>query len=60
LCLKNNINYQTLEAIERSRRSFNKYIGSYISVDKTDWETWFEYLVYCFYTTTKKLYIRIH
>jgi len=30
--------HQTVGTIERSHRTFNEYIRSYISVDKTDWD----------------------
>ena len=43
--------HQTLGTIERSHRTFNEYIRSYISVDKTDWDIWLQYFVYCFNTT---------
>ena len=43
--------HQTLGTIERSHRTFNEYIRSYISVDKTDWDIWLPYFVYCFNTT---------
>jgi len=29
---------QTVGSVERSHRTFNEYIRSYISVDKTDWD----------------------
>jgi len=28
-----------------------EFIRSYISVDKTDWDVWLQYFVYCFNTT---------
>lgn len=43
--------HQTLGTVERSHRTFNEYIRSYISVDKTDWDIWLQYFVYCFNTT---------
>jgi len=43
--------HQTLGTIERSHRTFNEYIRSYISADKTDWDVWIQYFVYCFNTT---------
>jgi len=43
--------HQTVGTIERSHRTFNEYIRSYISVDKTDWDVWLQYFVFCFNTT---------
>jgi len=43
--------HQTVGTIERSHRTFNEYIRSYISVDKTDWDVWHQYFVFCFNTT---------
>nr|AAL90422.1 RH61266p [Drosophila melanogaster] len=43
--------HQTLGTIERSHRTFNEYIRSYISADKTDWDVWIQYFTYCFNTT---------
>jgi len=43
--------HQTLGTIERSHRTFNEYVRSYISVDKTDWDIWIQYFTYCFNTT---------
>lgn len=43
--------HQTLGTIERSHRTFNEYIRSYISVDKSDWDIWLPYFTYCFNTT---------
>ena len=43
--------HQTVGTIERSHRTFNEYIRSYISIDKTDWDVWLTYFVYCFNTT---------
>jgi len=43
--------HQTLGIIERSHRTFNEYIRSYISADKTDWDVWIQYFTYCFNTT---------
>jgi len=40
--------YQTVGTVERSRRTFNEYTRSYISIDKNDWDVW---LKYCFNTT---------
>ena len=43
--------HQTLGTIERSHRTFNEYVRSYISVDKDDWDVWLTYFTYCFNTT---------
>jgi len=43
--------HQTVGTIERSHRTFNEYIRSYISVDKTDWDVWLQYFFFCFNTT---------
>lgn len=43
--------HQTLGTVERSHRTLNEYLRSYISVDKTDWDVWLNYFVYCFNTT---------
>lgn len=59
LCQLLNIDYvtstayhhQTLGTIERSHRTFNEYVRSYISSDRTDWDEWLAYFTYCFNTT---------
>jgi len=43
--------HQTVGTVERSHRTFNEFIRTYISTDKTDWDIWLKYLVYCFNTT---------
>ena len=43
--------HQTLGTIEKSHRTFNEYVRSYISTDKSDWDEWLKYFVYCFNTT---------
>jgi len=37
--------------VERSHRTFNEFIRSYILVDKTDWDVWLKYFVYRSNTT---------
>jgi len=32
--------HQTVGTVERSHRTFNEYIRSYISIDKNDWDEW--------------------
>ena len=43
--------HQTLGTVERSHRTFNEYVRSYISIDKNDWDEWLKYFTYCFNTT---------
>lgn len=43
--------HQTLGTVERSHRTFNEYVRSYISLDRTDWDEWLRYFAYCFNTT---------
>lgn len=43
--------HQTLGTIERSHRTFNEYVRSYISLDRSDWDEWLRYFAYCFNTT---------
>jgi len=43
--------HQTVGTVERSHRTLNEFIRSYISVDKTDWDVWLRYFVYFFNTT---------
>lgn len=43
--------HQTLGTVERSHRTFNEYMRSYISMDKDDWDVWLKYFTYCFNTT---------
>ena len=43
--------HQTLRTVERSHRTFNEYVRSYISVEKNDWDEWIHYFTYCFNTT---------
>lgn len=43
--------HQTLGTVERSHRTFNEYVRSYISVDKCDWDVWLRYFTYCYNTT---------
>lgn len=43
--------HQTLGTVERSHRTFNEYVRSYISVDKSDWDEWLKYFTYCYNTT---------
>lgn len=43
--------HQTLGTIERSHRTFNEYLRSYIDINRTDWDEWLKYFTYCFNTT---------
>jgi len=43
--------HQTAGIVERSQRTFNKFIRTHISTGKTDWDVWLKYFVYCFNTT---------
>lgn len=43
--------HETLGTVERSHRTFNEYLRTYISSDKSDWDTWLKYFVYCYNTT---------
>jgi len=43
--------HQTVGTIERSHKTFNEYIRSYISVNRTYWDLWLQYFVFCFNTT---------
>lgn len=43
--------HQTLGTVERSHKTFNEYVRSYISIDKTDWCEYLSYFAYCFNTT---------
>lgn len=43
--------HQTLGTVERSHRTFNEYIRSYISIERDDWDEWLRYFTYCFNTT---------
>jgi len=40
-----------IKTVERSHKTFNEYIRSYISIDKNDWDVWLKYFVYFFNTT---------
>ena len=48
--------HQTLETVEKSHRTFNEYVRSYISIDKTDWDEWLKYFTYCFNTTPSSVH----
>lgn len=43
--------HQTLGVVERSHRTFNEYIRSYIDINRLDWDEWLKYFTYCFNTT---------
>jgi len=44
--------HQTVETVERSHRTINEFIWSYISINKSDWDVWLPYFTYCFKTTS--------
>lgn len=43
--------HRTLGTIERSHRTFNEYVRSYVNESKTDWDDWLGYFTYCYNTT---------
>jgi len=43
--------HQTLGVVERNHRTFNEYVRSYLSADKSDWDNWLQYFTYCYNTT---------
>ena len=48
--------HQTVGTIERSHRTLNEYVRSYISIDKYDWDEWLKYFTYCFNTTPSTIH----
>lgn len=43
--------HRTVGTVERSHRTFNEYLRSYINEYKTDWDDWLVYFTYCYNTT---------
>ena len=43
--------HQTLGTVEKSHRTLNEYLRSFISIDRDDWDTNLPYFTYCFNTT---------
>ena len=43
--------HQTLGVCERTHRTFNEYVRSYVNDSKTDWDDWLLYFTYNFNTT---------
>lgn len=43
--------HETLGTVERSHRTLNEYLRTYISSDKSDWDIWSKFFVYCYNTT---------
>lgn len=43
--------HQTLGTVERSHRTLNEYIRSYIHAARNDWDEWVKYFAYTFNTT---------
>jgi len=48
--------HQTVGTVERNHRTFNEYLRSYINSDKTDWDEWLKYFVYCYNTTPSSVH----
>ena len=48
--------HQTLGTIERSHRTLNEYLRSYLKVDRSDWDEWMKYFTYCFNTTPSSVH----
>jgi len=40
--------HQTVGTVERSHRTFNEFIRSYISLNKSDKDAWLPYFTHCF------------
>lgn len=43
--------HQTLGTVERSHRTLNEYLRSYLDNGRTDWDDWLAYFTYCYNTT---------
>lgn len=43
--------HQTLGMVERSHRTFNEYLRSYLSPNRSDWDTYLKYFAYCYNVT---------
>ena len=43
--------HQTVGTVERSHRTLNEYLRTYLSSDKSDWDDWVKFFTYCFNTT---------
>lgn len=43
--------HETLGTCERSHRTFNEYVRTYIASDKLDWDVWLQYFTYCYNTS---------
>lgn len=43
--------HRSVGTIERSHRTFNEYVRSYINNGKTDWDEWLNSFTYCYNTT---------
>jgi len=48
--------HQTLGTVERSHRTLNAYLRSYISIDKDDWDDWLTFFTYCYNTTPSAIH----
>lgn len=43
--------HETLGVVERNHRTLNEYLRNYISGNKTDWDGWIKYFMFCYNTT---------
>lgn len=43
--------HETVGTVERSHRTLNEYLRSYINNDRDDWEEYMKYFTYCYNTT---------
>lgn len=43
--------HRTLGTVERSHRTLNEYLRSYVNDGRTDWDDWLAYFTYCYNTT---------
>lgn len=43
--------HRTVGTVERSHKTFNEYLRSYVNEQKSDWDDWLGYFTYCYNTT---------
>ena len=43
--------HRTVGTVERSHKTFNEYLRSYVNEQKSDWDDWLVYFTYCYNTT---------
>lgn len=48
--------HQTLGMVERNHRTFNEYLRSYLSPDKTDWDEFLKYFAFCYNTSPSSIH----